>query len=127
MLSNNIEGTLNIRDKNMPIFHFDSKLSLYSFVNMHAGFDVDEASFVTPVSVEGNGYALGKERATFHLSGSIWLSFLCTHLIILLAVRPGCVEIGLRGGVFSCVWEAGCSCTLFGPRCDRFAKLSDSA
>ncbi len=89
MLSDDIVGGLDVGDKNMPVPDFDSELPLDGFVDVDAGFDVDEASLVAPVSVEGDGHALRRERGTFQRSGSIWLSLLWTHLMILLAVRPG--------------------------------------
>ena len=108
MLSNDIEGSLNVRDQNMPIFNLNPEFPLNGLMHMHTSFNINEASLISPMGVKGNGYALIKPTLTFHLSGSIWLSLLWTHLMMRFAVRPGCVWSGLRGDGFSCAWVVGC-------------------
>jgi len=58
MLSNNVEGSLNIRNENMSVSYFNTEFSLNRLVNVNAGLDIDEASFITPVSIERNGHSL---------------------------------------------------------------------
>lgn len=52
VLSDNVECSLNVRNKKMSIFDFNIELSLDCLVHMNAGLDVDESSLITPVSVE---------------------------------------------------------------------------
>lgn len=58
MLGYHIVGSLDVCNKNVLVADIDSKLVLESLVNVNAGVDVEEASLVAPVGVEGNGNAL---------------------------------------------------------------------
>jgi len=58
MLINNVEGSLNIRNENMSVSYFNTEFSLNRLVNVNASLDIDEASFITPVSIERNGHSL---------------------------------------------------------------------
>jgi hypothetical protein len=71
MLSNNVEGSLNVRNQNMSVPYFNTEFSLNRLVDMNAGLDIDEASLISPVSIERNGNSLYEGVFTFHLSGSI--------------------------------------------------------
>lgn len=71
MLSNNVEGSLNVRNQNMSVPYFNTEFSLNRLVNVNAGLDIDEASLISPVSIERNGHSLNECVFTFHLSGSI--------------------------------------------------------
>jgi len=71
MLSNNVEGSLNVRNQNMSVPYFNTEFSLNRLVDMNAGLDIDEASLISPVSIERNGNSLNEGVFTFHLSGSI--------------------------------------------------------
>ena len=107
-LSNNVVSCLNIGHQNMSVFNINSEFSLQSFIDMHTGFNIDVTSFVSPVSIEGDGYSLNQLWGTFQRSGSISLSLLWTHFMMRLAVRPGWVGGEVRGGGFLSVWVVGC-------------------
>ena len=59
-LANNVVGSLDIGNQHVSVLDIDPEFSLQGFVDMHAGFDVDVATFVSPVRVEGNGHSLSQ-------------------------------------------------------------------
>jgi hypothetical protein len=106
VLGNDVEGSLDVPDQHVPVADVDPELVLEGLMNVDTGFDVQETALVSPVRVEGDGHSLSQLRRTFHRSGSTWLSLLWTHLMMRLAVRPGCVKRRVRDGGFRCAWEA---------------------
>lgn len=108
VLGDHIEGALHISDEDVAVLHLNSELLLECLVHVDRGFDVRKTALIAPVGVEGDGDALSYGVVTFQRAGSTALSRSCTHLMMRLAVRPGCVWQGLRDGASRCVWGARC-------------------
>ncbi len=89
MLCDYIEGSFNVRNEDVSVSDIDSELMLQSLMHMNAGRNIEVTSFVSPVSIERNRHSLSKNIGTFQRSGSILLSLLWTHFMILLATSPG--------------------------------------
>ena len=89
MLCDYIEGSFDVRNEDVSVSDIDSELVLQSLMDMDAGRNIEVTSFVSPVSIERNRHSLSKNKSTFQRSGSILLSLLWTHLMILLATSPG--------------------------------------
>lgn len=103
VLCDHIECAFDISNEDVAVLHLDPELLFKCLVDVDGGFDVCESSLIAPVCVEGNGNALSCGIITFQRAGSTVLSRSWMHLMMRLAVRPGCVWYELRDGAFHCV------------------------
>lgn len=104
VLSDDVESHLDVGNEHVLVLYVDTELVLQGLVDVYAGVDVDVATLVTPVGVEGNGHSLNGLRTTFQRSGSTLFRVRWTHLMMRLANRPGCLRVDVRDGGFRCVW-----------------------
>lgn len=113
VLGYNVISWFHISYDVVSILNLDTKLSFQCFMNMDASIDIQITSFISPVSIKTKWNSLNNQTYTSHLSGSTFLSLSLTHLIILLAVRPGWVIwkllchvfLNAGGGIERSIWE----------------------
>ena len=58
VLSDDVVGHFDVCNEDVLVFDIDAELFLQSFMDMDASLNINESSFISPVSFEGNGHSL---------------------------------------------------------------------
>ena len=91
VLSNNKVSCLHISDENVSVLDVNAEFLLKCFMDLDGSININIASLVVPVGVEGNRHALRYvyQNCTFQRSGSVLFNLSLMQLMILFAVSPG--------------------------------------
>lgn len=91
VLSNNKVSCLNISDENVSVLDVNAEFLLKGFMDLDGSININIASLVVPVGVEGYRHALRYvyQNCTFQRSGSVLFNLSLMQLMIRFAVSPG--------------------------------------